>query len=411
LSYRKRGRLLLVTRGRFRLSTAPDHADQNGSSPRAREASRAARHVIFRTFSYLLLFCGLFLAFEGLTRLLRIHFPAIARSGETDRGLWVYDGTKGWFHAPRSSGRSDLGGPDTGEVHINSLGLRGREIPIPKPGGVTRILVFGDSFVFGIGVDEPHVFTARLEDLLNREESSAGRYEVLNMGVSGYSTDQELILFEELAPRLAPDLVILVACDNDFEGNTQDFIYQRYYKPFFVLDGHGSLSLKNTPVPTLDRTQATKLWLSQHSNAWNFMRSRRTSHARVSALLDLFQVGVARPPTDDPVELMFALTRAFRSAAEAIGAGFLTMNTGHRAEQTPLFQSLRPLLRRDGTQFLGLEGALAEARRAQPSRYWDFRHDTHWNVDSHRLAAEIVFTYLQARDERVAPRRRVTRSP
>jgi hypothetical protein len=384
--------------------------NQAGSARRTRAALTTLLWALGRILASLAIATCVLVGVEAATRILGIRFPAIAGSGEMDRGGWIYDRTKGWFHAPSSSGRSYLGGPDNGDIHINSLGLRGREIPIPKPPGVTRILVFGDSFVFGIGVDESHVFTARLEGLLNRNRTAnSSRYEVINMGVSGYSTDQELILFEELAPRLAADLVILVACDNDFEGNTQDFIYQRYYKPFFVLDTRGGVSLENTPVPVLDRNQRGKLWLTQHSNVWNGIRSRQASNGSVKAFLDLFQVGIARTTTDDPVQLMFELTRAFRMRTDAIGAGFLTMNTGHRGEETPLFQSLRPRLRKDGIAFLGLEGVQAEARRTRPSGHWDFQHDTHWNVDAHDLAAQIVFTYLQRREG--APSSRPSRRP
>jgi len=359
--------------------------------------SARARDLLRLALAYLLVFALALLAFEGLSRLRKHRFPGIAPQGVGDRGLWVYDRTKGWFHAPGSGGRSFLGGPDPGSVRINSLGLRGRELSLTKPRGVTRVLVFGDSFAFGVGVDEPHLFSSVLEQLLQRADPTHP-YEVVNLGVSGYSTDQELILLQELGPRLAPDFILLVACDNDFEGNTQDFIYQRYYKPFFALDEGGGLGLRNVPVPTLTRLQQGKLWLGQHSNAWNLLRSRRARSERLQKLFDWFQVDVVRSPAQDPILLMYALTHAFRATAEGLGAVFLTFNTGHRGENTPLFQALRPLLIREGMRFLGLEGTLGEARRREPARQWDFPQDSHWNVDSHRLAARVVFNYLRALD-------------
>ena len=56
-----------------------------------------------------------------------------------------------------------------------------------------------------------------------------------------------------------------------------------------------------------------------------------------------------------------------------------------------------PRLRQAGIRILGLEGNLGEARRRDPGRCWDFRNDPHWNVDAHRLAADVVHTYLEER--------------
>ena len=76
-------------------------------------------------------------------RALGLRFERIARTGLTDRGVWSYDATKGWFHQPHATGNSFLGGPDLGAIRINSLGLRDREVTLEKPEGVKRILVFG----------------------------------------------------------------------------------------------------------------------------------------------------------------------------------------------------------------------------------------------------------------------------
>lgn len=318
------------------------------------------------------------LLLEIVTSLVGPRFPAIPRPGDSDRGLWVYDARKGWFHAPGARGRSDLGGPDRGEVRINSLGLRGGEIARAKAPGVRRVLVVGDSFVFGVGVDEARLLTSQLGRLLGPA------VEVVNMGVSGYSTDQELLLFEDVGAALGPDLVLLFAVDNDFEGNARDFMYQAYYKPYFApADG---LALRNVPVPPLTRAQQARLWLGRRSNLWNAARSRWAP----------FQVATPMATTDDELGLMHELLRLFRRRVDAAGATFVLFNTGHRGERTPLFQELRPRLRRDGFRFLGLEGTMGEARAT--SGRWDFGRDTHWNVDAHRLAAQVVAEYLRRAD-------------
>lgn len=327
--------------------------------------------------------------FEGGTRLLGLRFPSLKQDRPSDRSLWVYDATKGWFHAPGAKGRSDMGGPDRGDLRINALGLRGREMSRAKRAGTRRVLVFGDSFVFGVGVDDEHLFTTHLQRLLGPD------VEVVNMGVSGYSTDQEYVLFQDVGADLDPDLVILVVCDNDFQGNTEDLAYERYYKPYFELDSGGRLTLRGSPVPRLSRSQRARLWLAEESNLWNFFRSRAPMLPLLKPVLDAFHVGVPRTSGADPIAITLALVAAIRSLADQEGAGLLLVNTGHRGEKTELFQALRPRLRTAGIRFLGLEGNLGEARRQRPERRWDFGHDSHWNVDSHRLAAEVVHTWLK----------------
>lgn len=341
----------------------------------------------------LLVLVLILLGCEGATRILGLHFPAIALRGSSDRNLWTYDRTKGWFHVPLGTGQVPISGPDRGRVRINSLGLRGREDPRQKPEGFKRVVVLGDSFVFGLGVDEENIFTTHLEKFLNAR-SSGGRHEVINMGLTGYSTDQESILLEELGLSLFPDVVVLVVCDNDFLANTEDFVYRRYYKPFFELDDQGHLLLRNSPVPLLSRWQRIKLFLGQELNVWNFIRSRKSGHPAVAGFVNFFQVAVPRRPTVDPVEITAALILSMAERVDAAGARFLVINTGHRGEKTPLFHRLRPKLRKPGIHLLGLEEVLGNARREAPEKYWDFPRDTHWNRDAHQLAAEVICNFI-----------------
>jgi hypothetical protein len=88
----------------------------------------------------------------------------------------------------------------------NSQGFRDREHSLEKPEGVFRMLVLGDSITQGLGVrDDEAVFTSVLERELN--ERSDGRFEVLNFGVSGYNTQQEVETLRQKGLDYAPDLV------------------------------------------------------------------------------------------------------------------------------------------------------------------------------------------------------------
>lgn len=328
--------------------------------------------------------------FEVVTRLAGVHFPAVG-SSESDRALWSYDAELGWFHTPGTVGRSFLGGPDPGTVRINGLGLRGREVEAVDSPEVIRVVMLGDSFVFGVGVDERHLASTLLERRLNAERP--GVHEVVNLGVSGYSTDQELLLLRRLGPRLAPDVVVLVVCDNDLEGNLLDFAYLRYYKPRFV-SGQRGAELTGVPVPRLSAPQRAKLWLSERSNLWNALRSRYSPADPGRGAFGIFQVGLASPSDEDPVALTALLVREIREEALGLGARLLVASTGRRGEDVDAIFALRRALLDHGIRLRRLQGVLSAARAAAPERAWDFGADRHWNVDAHRLVADTLASEL-----------------
>jgi hypothetical protein len=94
---------------------------------------------------------------------------------------------------------------------LNALSCRGRDYPIPRPTDRRRILVLGGASAFGVGVHEPDTFAARLERSLNAttQQSQRQPYDVVNCGAYGYATRQQRIVYEQVAWRYEPDVVIL----------------------------------------------------------------------------------------------------------------------------------------------------------------------------------------------------------
>lgn len=95
----------------------------------------------------------------------------------------------------------------------NSLGYRDNDHPIRKPPGTYRIVVLGDSIAAGLKIlDNERIFPAILERDLRARGLPA---EVINFGVSGYNTQQEVETFKEKGLPFGPDLVLLTYCLND----------------------------------------------------------------------------------------------------------------------------------------------------------------------------------------------------
>lgn len=102
--------------------------------------------------------------------------------------------------------------PNPGHPEISSQGLRDREYAIPKPAGVFRILMVGDSVTYGLFVRQDQVFAKVVERKLRSQNIEA---EVLNAGVNGYTPYNELHYYERELVRFAPDLVMVCFCMND----------------------------------------------------------------------------------------------------------------------------------------------------------------------------------------------------
>src|SRR3954471_15930190 len=91
----------------------------------------------------------------------------------------------------------------------NQLGFREREIP-PKSPDRYRIVVVGDSFTWGQGIERAERFSDRLGQRLG------DRYEVFNFGIPGDNMPEHLTRLAQ-ALEVSPDFVLLQIYINDFE--------------------------------------------------------------------------------------------------------------------------------------------------------------------------------------------------
>ena len=101
-------------------------------------------------------------------------------------------------------------------VRTNNFGMRDTA-PVPlEDDSVSRVVVLGDSFTFGFRVDGDATYPSVLEARLN-EGAAEKRFDVLNMGVSGYNTRDEALVLEHKGLAWRPDLVIVGYVLNDPE--------------------------------------------------------------------------------------------------------------------------------------------------------------------------------------------------
>lgn len=105
----------------------------------------------------------------------------------------------------------------------DARGLRNNQsIPYEKRPGVVRILALGDSHTAGYEVAQDETFAAVLERLFRDDGVEA---EVVNAGISGFGTAEELVYLENEGLKFDPDVVVLAFYANDFEDNVKSGLY------------------------------------------------------------------------------------------------------------------------------------------------------------------------------------------
>ena len=168
-----------------------------------------------------------------------------ADPAEAHASLLRYDSTIGWTKNPRGSVVYRRDGDRIRETS-NTFGGRGPDLN-PAAENDRRVLFLGDSFCEGYLVGDAEVFSFVLGKL-------RPSLRVINLGVAGYSTDQELLLYQREGIPLKPQLVVLLFFDNDVWFNSVTHEY-RASKPVFEMT-EGGLRLTGVPVPRPDRSIA-----------------------------------------------------------------------------------------------------------------------------------------------------------
>ena len=263
---------------------------------------------------------------------LRTFFPQplleTYRASDAGGPLTRRDSEIGWTLKPDVAW-PEAAGWENG-LSTNAAGFRDAPHADAKAPGAYRVLVLGDSFVFGSGVPQDAILTRRLAAHLGPG------FEIVNLGVPGYGTDQELLTLRRWGRRLSPDLVLLGFFWNDIMEDTSDHIYG-LPKPRFTLEA-GEL-VPHPPAgfsapSAFSRLDAT---LASRSHLWSLVRNGLSSASRAAG-----NVSETRPVSIDlslkdlppsrvsEFALAFALLGAVRDEAAALGAPFAVFSVPPR---------------------------------------------------------------------------------
>lgn len=324
-------------------------------------------------------------------------------------------------------------------IRTNSLGFRDSEVLIPKPDDVFRILVLGDSITFGLGVKEEEVFPEALEEVLNgNAKAGSAQFEVINAGVPGYGTTQELLQYQLYGRQLNPNLVILAfLVSNDLLDNLcidqilpdHTFVRVSPTKPCFALR-NGELIEVHSPQRPRDAPNQKKLSFNAKTlHTCVFFRSKvkniLTSNVEVIELVSNLGIDVRAPMPStfswymeecgEGWSLTEKLLDRLKEEVTADGGRLVVVVLPSRPQMTGQYLQLTQLLfanSKETAEFLAdstrpqdlligwgkkeqvaVLDCLPDIEEAASTQSL-YLQDGHFNPAGHRVVARLIYNYL-----------------
>jgi len=320
-----------------------------------------------------------------------------------DLGNWTYTRDGLTLHLPNVTQFSHKFGH---LIATNSAGMRDREHSLLKLPGVYRILVLGDSFMEANQVELKDAFVTVLEQRL--KDASGRPVEVINAGVSGWGTDDELTYLMREGLKYRPDLVLVaMTLHNDVSDNLVEeyhefkngWIEQR---PVTLVPWASYLMLK------------VKGWMASHSHLYQVaLRAVRTNWVSNEARSLESHVGsLLRSVPDDRIRTGWEMTRQLLqkmkqtagSAEAGVAVVLLPLRVQVYQEWLPDFLESNGLTNSDvdifkpqktmkaigehiGVSIIDLYPAFRDAKEQCNCALY-VQDDGHWNKSGHRVAAE-----------------------
>jgi lysophospholipase L1-like esterase len=392
------------------------------ADPSKQQTATATRRLVVARFGAALV--ALMAPLLLLEAMLRLFGPILPGNYDTGHYL-VRHARLGHFNQPNFDGwikTSEF----TTHVKIGPLGLRDPRTDYARPPDTHRILLLGDSFTEAVQVNDSQTVASRLEASLLGH--TGRRVEVINAGVAGYGTGQEMLLFDQEGLQYQPQVVVLLV----FVGND---IGDNSYRP-----NPDSAEPSSRPSFELDNEKLIRVVPGAPSAAY---RDWRQPLRDCCLLYNVFETGVLlklanRPVRDQPevsddarylVRSLYEtkpdgeMARAWRITERLIGIirdrasaegirlvvvgapDWLALDEAAWQERmgesrastkryAPDFPNkmLGEIMGRAGVPYLDLMPILAEAAGDEPLY---FPIDTHWTPAGHAVVAKAIETKLR----------------
>ena len=275
---------------------------------------------------------------------------------------YLYDEQLGWRNIPNWEASTY-----SRRLTTNSLGMRDQEYSVQKPAQAFRILLLGGSYTWGYGVADDEVFSSVLEQRLGQ---AGHQIEILNTGVSGWSTDQQLLYLESEGFEYAPDLVLLALNIPDTTDYNTTSVQFGLAKPLFMNE---DLTLANSPVP-------------KPGSQYPRLKSKADPVRLTGAIVD--RMATICEEHSCPLAVLKFGVFHYRNHPD------LASNQEMASALDQLEESvLTRLAAHSNITVLDLDAQFV-AREVSFTELMEGNHDGHWNAWGHRQVAEILERFL-----------------
>jgi hypothetical protein len=340
---------------------------------------------------------------------LRTVYPRYQYAAESK---YKQDVTRIWSRRAneRDSGRH----PDSGQPHLvyhNNLALRQhRNFAAQDFQSAINIGFFGDSFTENLRLPAQYSFTEPLDYLLNLGQI---RFNVLNLGIDGYGTDQEFLYYQEFEYGTVLDYVFYVFSANDLRNIYENNLY--------AVDDSGTLIRYTAPtspwwVRVLSKLHLTYLGLDimqrltgrgelgemneRHLKEY-FARREHVRERFHSPYADAIEQSIVSGEANEDLNrsiLIFQnLLRSWKEAVERNGGRFYIVLLPIEEHKFAI-----DLFGEEYTVINLYEKYTGGIDNYNYSHY-SFRNDGHWNEAGNQLAAVYLYRFLE-QEAWLAPR-------
>ena len=306
---------------------------------------------------------------------------------------------------PGQQGERRFPGVFTFRYSNNSLGWRGRREYRETKTTEYRVLFLGDSFIYGLGVNDDQTIAAQVEKELR---SSRVSVEVMNAGAPGKGTDYALKSFQTVGRKFHPDLTVLGFFCNDFQDNARGEYYnigrrgELQVKPLNCKRGAIKTLLDHLPVYN---------WLISWSQAANLVKQagvevlinwgRKSGPDATNGLVVSYDRGASGYALagNEPLTRIYLeqLNAAVKRAGGELMICYIPMSQevlDYRRTRTisPDERAIQRLAADNGMMLWSLTPLLAHSGQSIERLYYQ---EGHWTAAAHARAAHYLSRIIQ----------------
>jgi len=302
--------------------------------------------------------------------------------------IWQYHDTYGWVGQPNID--LPFRHPAfTINIKHNDMGQRDQHYSSQR-NNKNRILLIGDSFVWGYGVEDKQRFAEIIDDKYHD-------WEIINAGIAGTGTDQQLLYLQDMIAYYQPDIVMLLVIQNDFQDNMLAENHH-YYKPYFTVKDE-QLVLNQVPVPKPRFEQTLQRTIYGRSYLFNFSNALVAYLTHLASGVFSFEVEEYRAYRHfkfiDSHPIMKALLHKMIDVSKEHNAEFIMLHG-------QMLDGLQLVLKEVADQRQVKLHNLDRAFEGHVHEEYQISGDAHWNAFGHELVAKDVELFLQ--EQAILPR-------